>query len=185
MNGVLLSRYLYKNRVYYAISIYIYIASYACGAFNGAKQEAFFDWNVSAWGTLLDGVIPMLIISVGGLFFVGSIFSWGGLCIMAYRMGAMLGACVSTSFGAVVTFLFFVGIPVGLIYFVCGVSGSANAIECNVSRLKIRRRGLARPMNNAEIRGYIGRSMLYVGISVIMFVLEYWVFFRAFVNIIN
>ena len=39
MNGALLSRYLYKNRVYYIICVYVYIAAYACGAFYGARAK--------------------------------------------------------------------------------------------------------------------------------------------------
>ena len=185
MNGALLSRYLYKNRVYYIISVYIYIAAYASGVFYGARANVTLPSEVKLMSVLLDSVIPMVAISIGGLFFIGNLFSCCGLCVMAYRMGVLLGACVRVSFSDVIAYLFFVGIPVGVVYFLCGVGAFSSAMECNVSRLKIRRKGLARPMNQAEIRGYVGRGMVFVGASIIMAVLEYWVFYRAFVNIIN
>lgn len=185
MNGALLSRYLYKNRVYYIICVYIYIAAYACGVFYGARAEVCLPNEIKLLSVLLDSVIPMAAISVGGLFFAGSLLASGGLCVIAYRMGVLLGACAAVSVGHVITYLFFVGIPVGVIYFLCGIAALSNAFECNLSRLKIRRKGLARPMNMGEIRGYVGRCLVFVGVSVIMAVLEYWVFLRAFVNIIN
>ena len=185
MNGALLSRYLYKNRVYYIICVYIYIAAYTCGAFYGARVEVCLPDEVKLMSVLLDSVIPMAVISVGGLFFAGSLLACGGLCVIAYRMGVLLGASVAVSFGNVIAYLFFVGIPVGAVYFLCGVCALSSALECNVSRLEIRRKGLARPMNNAEIRGYFGRCLVLLGVCVIMTVLEYWVFLRAFVNIIN
>ena len=185
MNGALLSRYLYKNRVYYIICVYVYIAAYACGAFYGARAKVVLPGEVKLMSVLLDSVIPMAAISVGGLFFAGSLLACGGLCVIAYRMGVLLGSSIAVSFGNVIVYLFFMGIPVGAIYFLCGVGAFSSALECNLSRLRIRRKGLARPMNGAEIRGYVGRCLVFVGVSIITSVLEYGVFLRAFVNIIN
>lgn len=184
MNRVFIARYLYKRRFYYLFTIYVYIAAYSCGIFTASKTLEVESLAVSAFGSMLNCVVPVIVMSIGGLFFAGNIPVAAGLCFSAYRMGYRLSISFEVSFIGGSAYMFFVGIPVGILYFACGVFCAASAFECNISRFEIRKKGLARPMNNYEMQNYISKCCIALGAAILTCVLEYNVFMAAYTKLI-
>lgn len=184
MNRIFVARYLYKRRFYYLFTVYVYIAAYSCGIFTAAKALEVEKLTLTVFGTMLNCCIPVALISFGGLFFAGNILVTAGLCCTAYRMG--YGLCISfmQSFVSGCVYLFFVGLPVGILYFVCSIFSAASAFECNISRFEIRKKGLARPMNNYEMHNYISKCCIALGTAILACVLEYNVFMAAYVKLV-
>lgn len=184
MNRIFFARYLYKRRFYYLFAVYVYIAAYSCGIFTAAKNVEVENMTLNIWDSMLNCVIPVAIMSVGGLFFTGNISVVASLSYAAYRMGYRLCMSFIISFASGCAYLFFVGLPVGILYFICGVFSSASAFECNFSRFVIRKKGLARPMNNYEMNNYIAKCCIALGTAILTFVFEYNVFMAAYVKLV-
>lgn len=184
MNRIFVARYLYKRRFYYLFTVYVYIAAYSCGIFTAAKKFEIESMILTVFGSMLNCCIPVAVMCFGGLFFAGNIFVIAGLCCTAYRMGYRLCISFMLSFASGSAYLFFVGVPVGILYFVCGIFSAASAFECNISRFEIRKKGLARPMNNYEMNNYIAKCCIALGTAILTCVLEYNVFMAAYIKLI-
>lgn len=184
MNKIVVARYLYKRRFYYLITIYAYIAAYSCGIFTAVKIPEVEIVTVNALNSMLNCLIPIAVISFGGLFFAGNIMVAVGLSYTAYRMGYRLSISFILSFMSGSAYMFFVGLPVGILYFACSVFSAASAFECNISRFEIRKKGLARPMNSYEMRSYVSKCCIAFGTAVLTCVLEHNVFMAAYVKLI-
>ena len=184
LRGAIIARYLYGHRVHYAIVVYIYIAAFSCGVFVGGRNGTAEVLCNSMPLLLLRTLLPVVAIILGGLFFVGQLLAVWGECYCAYCIGRLIASAFGVSFFSGSAYLLFVGIPVGLIYFVCVCFAGVNALECNLSRLRIRAKGLKRRMTHEEIRIYIAKSMISIGVCLICNALEHLVFAKAYVNLI-
>ncbi len=185
MKRIFVARYLYKKRFYYLFTVYVYAAAYFCGIFTAGKAQTESICDVSVSAQIADRILPVFVMCIAGLFFAGNILILSGLCFSAYRLGYALGESFMLSMGSGVAYIFFVGLPVGVLFFLCDAFCAANAFECNISRLRIRKKGLARPMNEYEMKNYISRCMIALGCAVLGCVLEYNVFMSAYIKVMS
>lgn len=183
MRKIFVARYLYKKRFYYLFTIYVYVAAYFCGIFTASKVNTENIFDISVFSEIFSRFLPVFAMCVAGLFFVGNLFVLSGLCFSAYRLGYVLGESFALSLQSGMTYIFFVGLPIGTLFFLCDVFCAANAFECNISRFQIRKKGLARPMNDYEMHNYISKCIIALGCAVLGCILEYKVFMLAYINI--
>lgn len=185
MKAVLLYRYFYKSRYYYAAVLFFYIAALSCGiSCAGALADKAQIYSYTAWSLLLKTAVPLVAIGLGGLFFAGSVLIVSAVCYSAYTCGFIIGTQFAVSFWSGIAYVFFSALPLGIVYMCLTAFASVTALQCNAARYKIRRKGLQRPMTNYEIRQYIGKIMITFGADIVMILLEYYVFAAAYVNLL-
>lgn len=179
MTLVLLLRYLYQKRYSYIIALFVYIAALSCGICHAAD---FFKCNkadiivITIGKLFLIRFLPILIVLIGGLFFLGSFISLFAECFFAYKIGFVIASQFAFSFWCGIAYLLLCGIPMGIIYTLIMLFSSASAYDCNLSRFVIRKKGLKRPMTNYEIKQYLGKALVSVGVIICALLLENYVF---------
>ncbi len=72
----------------------------------------------------------------------------------------------------------------GIIYTLIMLFSSASAYDCNLSRFVIRKKGLKRPMTNYEIKQYLGKALVSVGVIICALLLENYVFAMGYINLV-
>lgn len=185
MKTLFLYRYLRENRYYYMAVIFIYTASLSCGMFCSRAVLEPWIYSYTVWSLLIKSAIPVLAAGMGGLFFAGSLLIFAAVCYSAYISGFIIGVQFALSIWYGIIYVFICAIPLGIIYLCCVVFSAVTAFKCNAARYSIRRKGLARPMTSFEIRQYISKLLICLGINIIALILEYYVFAAAYVNLIK
>lgn len=178
-----LRRYLIENKYVYLFLLFCAIVGFFCGIFLASgiyEYQVPAEFQLTFWSCAAKFLIPLLITALCGLFFAGMIGIIGSVGWAAGNVGFLIAEqfCISVKNG--LAFLFSYGIPVGLLI-ILGILGcAATAVECNLFRFTLRRKGLARPMSAKEKQDYFGKMLIFAGVFVILIIAERMLFYKFY-----
>ncbi len=175
MYQMLIKRHIYQNRYQYIFSFLLFMTAFIAGLACASRVYAAY----SLFAVIAASILPIILISVGGLFFMGVFLSAGVIAYAGYMDGALVSGMLEVSFWSGAAYIFFILLPCSLPRLAILLYMAVNSFNSNKARIILSRKGLKRRMNSYEINEHFAKLLFSSGVILILSVLEYYVFSRA------